>query len=293
MLDYIKFCVPNVNNIFGLNLWLLFSFFFKLLTGNNVEDFEFIPGKTFLADMRSLIMIVFAYYILIYSGDYIMTRFKILPFKFNFIFRVHNISLTIISLILLFLFIEQLAPILKEHGLFYAICNENSLNSKLVLLYYLNYLTKYIELLDTVFLVLKKKKLMFLHTYHHGATILLCYVQLKGLSSIEWVPITMNLAVHVVMYWYYYLSSCGIRVKWKKLVTRIQIFQFLVDLIFIYFATYSHFCFKYFNNFLCKGDCYGTEFAAIFGICIITSYLILFISFYIKNYVEKDQKKKI
>jgi len=74
--------------------------------------------------------------------------------------QIHNFYLTAISGILLVLFLEQLIPTLVRHGVFYGICNHGGgWTDKLVILYYLNYLTKYLELIDTVFLFLKKKPL--------------------------------------------------------------------------------------------------------------------------------------
>lgn len=53
---------------------------------------------------------------------------------------------------------------------------------------------------------------------------------------------------------------------------------------FIYFASYTYFSSSYFPWAPNMGQCAGEEFAAFAGIGIITSYLLLFISFYIATY---------
>ncbi|EPE05722.1 fatty acid elongase [Ophiostoma piceae UAMH 11346] len=287
--DLIEFGVPTLDRPFGLKLWPIFNKAFELVVGYPADDFEFVAGKTPMSTLKHTSIFIVIYYIVIFGGREVMRNRD--AFKLKSLFLIHNFVLTAVSGLLLVLYIEQLLSTVVRGGIFHAICHaEGGWTQPLVVLYYLTYLTKYLELLDTVFLFLKKKPLTFLHCYHHGATALLCYTQLIGSTAVSWVPITLNLGVHVVMYWYYFQSARGIRIWWKEWVTKFQIIQFIIDLGFVYFASYTYFTSSYFPNMPNMGECSGEEFAAFAGIGILSSYLVLFISFYLATY-RKDGKK--
>jgi len=211
--------------------------------------------------------------------------------RLNTLFQVHNIFLTLGSGILLVLMVEEVAPIVWKHGLFYGVCGEGAWTARLELYYLVNYAFKYVELIDTVFLALKKKPLTFLHVFHHSATAALCFTQLNGRTSVSWVVISLNLAVHVLMYYYYYATAGGARIWWKKYITTMQITQFVIDLFATYFATYTHFSYKYAPSLPVLGDCSGAESAALIGCGLLTWYLVLFIQFYYKTYKADAGKK--
>lgn len=92
------------------------------------------------------------------------------------------------------------------------------------------------------------------------------------------------------MYWYYFQAARGIRIWWKRYITVMQIIQFVIDLGFVYFASYTYFTHTYFPWLPNAGVCAGEEFAAIAGMVILSSYLVLFLGFYAATY-KKPQKK--
>lgn len=102
-------------------------------------------------------------------------------------------------------------------------------------LVFLHYLTKYVDLIDTLIIILRKKsnQLSFLHVYHHS-TVLIIW---------GWVVATwpedgtaayvygawINSWIHVIMYIYYGLTASNIKIPViiKKSVTCCQIAQFV------------------------------------------------------------------
>lgn len=213
------------------------------------------------------------------------------PIRLQKIFQYYNLTFSIASAILALLIFEQVAPAIYKHGFFFSICNEKAWTQPLVFLYYCAYISKFLELTDTFFLVLRKKPLQFLHCYHHGATAVLVYTQIVGRTSISWLIIEINLLVHVTMYYYYYLVAKGIRVPWKKWVTRFQIVQFFADLGFIYFAVYTEVAYRLKFYKACMGHCSGHPLAAFCGLATISSYLVLFIVFYHNTYKKNAALK--
>jgi len=243
---------------------------------------SYVPGKTPLSTWTAVGAALVSYLAIVFGTREVMRSRP--PLKLNAPFRAHNVFLSAGSLVLLVLMMEEILPIMWNEGIFAAMCAATSWTSRLEFYYMINYYFKYLELLDTVFLALKKKPLAFLHVFHHSATALLCFTQLNGKTSVSWVVISLNLSVHVIMYYYYYASAGGAKIWWKKYLTSMQITQFIIDLFVVYFGTYSHVTYLHYPSLPNMGNCAGTESAAVFGCALLTSYLGLFINFYIQTY---------
>jgi fatty acid elongase 3 len=89
-----------------------------------------------------------------------------------------------------------------------------------------------------------------------------------------------------------------------------QIIQFIVDLHLVYFGSesnvfdvalhlnalvfpaYCYFASTYWPQLPSLGKCHGTESAAVFGCALLSSYLLLFIKFYIDTYKKPARGKK-
>ncbi|CAL1286991.1 unnamed protein product [Larinioides sclopetarius] len=112
--------------------------------------------------------------------------------------------------------------------------------------FYYYYYLKFVDLLDTVFFVLRKKKnqLTFLHVIHHAGMVIIINwcLQYFREASAHYIIICllMNTIVHVIMYFYYGLAAFGGRIRkylwWKKYLTLVQIIQIFCMLIYMAIA---------------------------------------------------------
>jgi hypothetical protein len=278
----------------------LFERAFHWLFGWSVQEFVFYrPDGTInsnipFSSQSSVVLLTIVYLVSIF---WIQKAMKSRPApSLKPAFAVHNILLSFFSLVLLVLLLETLVPIFLERGFYFAICAPEMWHGahgrRLELYYYINYLFKFYELGDTYFMALSKKKLEFLHVYHHSATFWLCFSQLLGNTSVQWFVITLNLLVHVLMYYYYARAALGVQVWWKKYLTTLQIVQFLLDLFIVFYCTITHFAGLYYPDVFGRHDCHGSEVAAFIGCGILSSYLVLFIQFFQQTYSARREAAK-
>eukprot|EP00808_Paulinella_micropora_P010300 g60327.t1 len=101
---------------------------------------------------------------------------------------------------------------------------------QMAFLIWVHYHNKYVELLDTIFMVIRKKfnQVSFLHCFHHFELIWAWYLVIRMQPGGDaWFGACVNSFVHVVMYSYYLLRLLDIEVPIPKpTITLIQLTQF-------------------------------------------------------------------
>ncbi|KHJ97829.1 GNS1/SUR4 family protein [Oesophagostomum dentatum] len=144
-------------------------------------------------------------------------------------------------------------------------------------------MSKVAELLDTAFIVLRKRPLLFLHWYHHVTVLIFTWHAYKDhTASGRWF-IWMNYGVHALMYTYYALRALRIRLPKQiaMVVTVLQISQMVMG-IYIGFTVYK---------MKSSGEqCQQTW--ENLGLCFLIyfTYFLLFCNFFYHAYLKKNNR---
>ncbi|XP_076346380.1 very long chain fatty acid elongase 4-like isoform X2 [Tachypleus tridentatus] len=226
-------------------------------------------------------LIMISYLIFIHVGSKVMKHRS--PLQLRWLLVPYNFALVLMSA---YLCIQIFSAAYEAR--YSVVCqavesSEHPWVMKMAKLIWLFYISKIVELLDTVFFILRKKfnQVSFLHCYHH------CTIVFNTWMGVKYAPGGQNFLigllnsfVHVVMYAYYGLSALGPHMQkylwWKRHLTQLQLVQF--------FALLAHMM-----SALVYNCGYPLWFATI-QLLYIISLIILFINFYIKSYQKKQVK---
>lgn len=147
---------------------------------------------------------------------------------------------------------------------------------------FVHYTTKFLDMFDTYFMVLRKKEeqLSFLHVYHHLTIgfiwgLLLHHGIANGTAFFgAWI----NSAVHALMYFHYLYTSLGYVNPLKKYLTQVQMIQFALCILHAVLAVMY--------------DQQIPKPWAVLQLCYHMTLLYLFMQFYRKGMRKAQRKAK-
>ena len=145
--------------------------------------------------------------------------------------------------------------------------------------------SKFPELVDTIFLVIRKRPVIFLHWYHHVTVLLYCWHSYSTEAPQALYFVAMNYSVHSMMYGYYCLMNLKMKPKWLSpiYITIMQIAQMVVGVSIQLFSSY---------HYLTNEDSPMNSQNLIAGGLMYLSYLGLFVKFAFDRYAPRVNKKK-
>jgi len=184
--------------------------------------------------------------------------------------------------------VPQLALTLYDRGFYPTVCGDAWLEygtGASGLWTFLFIVSKTPELIDTAFIVLRKRPLIFLHWYHHCTVLLFCWHSYATRSGSGLWFVTMNSTVHSIMYYYFYLAAImpkDKKPKWDWIVTFAQIAQMIVGIV-ICLMTYVYWS---------EGkDCLVNRENWVWSFLMYLSYLVLFLHFAFGRYCGVKPKR--
>jgi len=148
--------------------------------------------------------------------------------------------------------------------------------------------SKLFELVDTLFLILRKSPVILLHWYHHASVLLYCWHSYSvRIGTGLWFA-AMNYTVHAIMYFYFALSQCGDKArkfakKFAMLITAMQLTQMVIGIIVTVSSVVYHASGKV---------CYVSLVNSVLGLVMYSSYFVLFLQLFLDHYVFKKAEGK-
>lgn len=268
----------------------------------SVYEIEFKPDDVIWfvrANMNLMYMIVFLYFVFVQLGKRVMQSRR--PFygaAFNNTLFCWNLFLTVFSIygasrvvpyVILSVIYDDNDDAPLESWILYKISSLSCRNTFAIhngpasLWICLFVFSKVIELIDTVFLVLKKKEVPFLHFFHHLTVLPWAWIELSRESAPSATFAAMNLSVHSVMYCYFAIMStetgrnhilppteqCGIRIS--MFITFIQCSQMFCGILLLLLA--------FFVKLSSSSTCNISYESILVSFVVYASYLALFLDF--------------
>jgi len=223
-------------------------------------------------EVPTIAMLVYVFMVF-YLSHYMKTR---PAYNLKYPLFIWNSILAAFSMVGAYYVVPAHIWALREHGLTYDYCSPDEEYASPYTLFFC--LSKIPEFIDTLFIILRKRELVFLHWYHHIATMWFCWFAWALKLQCGGAFAAMNLTVHSIMYSYFAFSTLGFRFPnfIRILITSMQIFQMIAGTEIVIHTLYY-----------CP---YGNRPLLTAGLLMYISYFVLFSKLFYENYCVPQKK---
>jgi len=248
-------------------------------------DFDGDESRKWFAENWTVSFYYISAYMLVIFGlqQYMATRPR---FELKGILFIWNVSLAAFSVWGTYRSAPELLYVLQNYGFKYSCCipGPSFLDNRVGGFWnWMFTLSKVPELGDTVFIVLRKQPLIFLHWYHHVTVLLYAWYSYSDyIATARWF-VCMNYLVHSVMYSYYALKAMKFRVpRWIAMtITTAQLAQMIMGSAVNIWAYQV----KQAGN-----ECHVSYDNIKVSLLMYISYFVLFARFFRKAYVASPKR---
>lgn len=267
-MQYTEVTLPNYSYVFNFE-----------------NDFAHLETRKWMTQNWTMVFYyIGAYMVVVFGGQYLMQSRQ--RFELRGVLSAWNTILAAFSIMGAFRTAPEFLHTLTHYGLYHSVCVPSFINQDKVSGFwtYMFVLSKLPELGDTLFIVLRKQPLIFLHWYHHITVLLYSWFSYtEYTSSARWF-IVMNYCVHAVMYSYYALRSMGYSPprSFAMFITTLQLLQMIVGCAINLWA----------YNIMKHTECHISPLNIKLSIAMYFSYFVLFARFFYKAYLSGNRRRK-
>lgn len=230
-----------------------------------------------LTDFSTAVKIAVGYLLFVVVGKMVMREAKPVTGLYGVKFAYNVVQVMLCS----YMCIEAMVQAWKA-GYPLVGCDFNNENPPLGFILYVFYISKILDFLDTVFIILERRfnQLSFLHVYHHTSIFLFYWLNVQvGYDGDIYLTIVLNGLIHTLMYTYYFVSMHTKEIWWKPALTMGQMIQFcLMNMQALYLI-------------FTPGHQFPRNITIAYLFYILTL-LFLFAQFFIQSYMSPKKKKK-
>eukprot|EP00092_Neocalanus_flemingeri_P003708 GFUD01003984.1.p1 GENE.GFUD01003984.1~~GFUD01003984.1.p1 ORF type:complete len:405 (-),score=105.45 GFUD01003984.1:141-1355(-) len=225
------------------------------------------------------------YLLLIFGGQSVMASRP--PFQLRGPLTVWNMFLAVFSIMGAARTLPEFIYTFSTQGFYHSLCVPSFIVRDRVSGFWtwMFVMSKVPELGDTIFIVLRKQRLIFLHWYHHVTVLIYCWYSFSEYTAPARWFVVMNFVVHSLMYTYYAFKALRFRIPKcvAMVITSLQLLQMIVGCV----VNYTAYTFKR------RGvKCGVSDTNLQLSLLMYTSYFVLFARFFYNTYFNKCEKGK-